>query len=182
MVGQAINDKLNPFADNQNTRDWRKAADETKERKDDLGKSFNAFLERERTKDSKGIFGKAKEDYEYLKQFQAGEGKQYYPSLNQGAQPVQKATGSWGTTGKLIENFGTGTPAELHGKEGVITEDQLNQIMAYAMKSGGENKLGASIEKLNMLTGQMLAVNKEIADNIRKNVEATKRLGGNLFA
>lgn len=39
-----------------------------------------------------------------------------------------RETGSLGTTGNLIENFGTGTMAILHGREGVITEDQLNNI------------------------------------------------------
>ena len=100
---------------------------------------------------------------------------------NRSAQPVQKASGSWGTTGKLIENFGTGTPAELHGREGVITEDQLNQLMSYAMKSGGENKSSAQLERLNMQIGQLIAINREQAEYIRKNVDATKGLHGNLF-
>lgn len=39
-----------------------------------------------------------------------------------------RATGSLGTTGSLIENFGAGTLTMLHGREGVITEDQLNNI------------------------------------------------------
>ena len=99
-----------------------------------------------------------------------------------GAQPVSKATGSWGTTGRLIENFGTGTPAILHGSEGVITSDQLNQIMSYAMKSGGENKSATSLDRLNMQIAQLITINKEQAEYIRKNFEATKGLNGNLFS
>jgi hypothetical protein len=48
----------------------------------------------------------------------------------------QRAGGSLDAAGKLIENFGKGTPAMLHGREGVITEDQLKQFGAMAMKVG----------------------------------------------
>jgi hypothetical protein len=40
-----------------------------------------------------------------------------------------RADGSLGSVGKLIEDFGKGTPMMLHGKEGVITENQLKDIV-----------------------------------------------------
>ena len=39
-----------------------------------------------------------------------------------------KSTGSLGTVGKIMEDFGAGTLAVLHGREGVITEDQMANL------------------------------------------------------
>jgi hypothetical protein len=48
----------------------------------------------------------------------------------------QRAGGSLAAAGNLIEDFGKGTPAMLHGREGVITEQQLRQFGDMAMKVG----------------------------------------------
>jgi hypothetical protein len=48
----------------------------------------------------------------------------------------QRAGGSLAAAGSLIEDFGKGTPAMLHGREGVITEQQLQQFGDMAMKVG----------------------------------------------
>jgi hypothetical protein len=49
---------------------------------------------------------------------------------------VKRATGSLGATGSLLEDFGKGTPAILHGKEGVVTEKQLTDIIGQAKDLG----------------------------------------------
>jgi len=41
----------------------------------------------------------------------------------------KRQDGSLGAVGKLIEDFGKGTTVELHGKEGVITENQLKGLL-----------------------------------------------------
>lgn len=41
---------------------------------------------------------------------------------------VKRETGSLGKTGSLLEDFGKGTLATLHGKEGVITSEQLENM------------------------------------------------------
>jgi len=48
-----------------------------------------------------------------------------------------RAGGSIGATGKLIEDFGKGTPVMLHGREGVITEKQLSALAAGLGTAGG---------------------------------------------
>jgi len=49
-------------------------------------------------------------------------------ALNPNPHPLKRKEGSLGATGSMIEDFGTETPALLHGKEGVITENQFNDI------------------------------------------------------
>lgn len=48
----------------------------------------------------------------------------------------RRDVGSLGSVGKLIEDFGKGTPMMLHGKEGVITEKQLKDIVGGTMAAG----------------------------------------------
>jgi hypothetical protein len=54
-----------------------------------------------------------------------------------------KSTGSLGTTGKIIEDFGAGTLTMLHGKEGVITEDQMANLAKGIQGDGASAAIGA---------------------------------------
>lgn len=58
-----------------------------------------------------------------------------------------RADGSLGSVGKLIEDFGKGTPMMLHGKEGVITEKQLKDLLGNATSMMNSPKEGAVNEK-----------------------------------
>jgi len=46
------------------------------------------------------------------------------------------SSGTLGTLGKFIEDFGAGTMAMLHGREGVITEDQLKTLVSQTFSMG----------------------------------------------
>jgi len=61
---------------------------------------------------------------------------------------VKRQTGSLGAVGSLIEDFGKGTKATLHGKEGVITSAQLEN-MAKGVSSTMQSMQPAQFESLN---------------------------------
>jgi hypothetical protein len=69
--------------------------------------------------------------------------------------PVKKSTGSLGTVGKYIEDFGSGTLAMLHGREGVVTEDQLKNLVSqtYSMGQSSFNPKSIVSAMLEELTG-----------------------------
>jgi len=89
-------------------------------------------------------------------------------------QTPSRAMGSLGMTGKLFENWGAGTDVTLHGKEAVVTPEQMGGIV--------NNSLASGIETLNMQVAELIRTNKEIADYSRRNVDATRSLSGDLFA
>lgn len=83
-------------------------------------------------------------------------------------EPVKKETGSLGTVGKLIEDFGAGTSAILHGKEGVITEDQLKGIVSTAQN------LGAKSPDIGVISKQMGPMLSSIQGSLRSDLEKAK--------
>jgi hypothetical protein len=113
------------------------------------------------------------------------------PMRGRGHSPQNRApeqrrdTGSYGATGKLIENFGAGTEMQLHGKEGVLTEQQLANLVTGAMNTG-------NVQAQNALTNALIALNKQQAmtnqllvqsvDMQRKIAENQPSWMGNRFA
>lgn len=89
-----------------------------------------------------------------------------------------RSLGSWGATGSLFENFGNGTDMTLHGQQTVMNPDQLNRLMSASVA----DNLKGLIDRLNSTQAEMLHVMKEVADNSRRNVDATQSLSGNAFA
>ncbi len=94
---------------------------------------------------------------------------------------VSRASGTLGSTGKLFENFGSGTPAELHGTESVVTPSQMSELLTSAMKTGQDNNLVDELKMLNKQTAEMLAYIRDSADSGRRSVDALRGLSGNLF-
>lgn len=64
-----------------------------------------------------------------------------------GVKPLERQDGSFGAVGKFIEDFGKGTPAILHGREGVITEKQFNDLFNSASNKNSNVKVTAPEKK-----------------------------------
>lgn len=104
--------------------------------------------------------------------------------------PVKRAGGSLSATGKLIESFGSGTPAVLHGEEGVVTKDQMNQIISGAAQIGQQTRSsGNNTEGLEKITSmlssalqQLAVLMKENNEYTKRNLDATRELNGNVWA
>jgi hypothetical protein len=80
-----------------------------------------------------------------------------------------RSEGSLGATGKMIEDFGKGTPMMLHGREGIITEKQLKEFGNSAMTAGMSMTGGAG------KAGVMGQPDRQIAKLIQKNRQALER-------
>jgi hypothetical protein len=93
------------------------------------------------------------------------------------ASATPRATGSLGMTGKLFENWGSGSEATLHGTESVMTPEQL-----IGMVSGAANsELLNVLRDLNNTNAQLLVQARITADNSRRTYEAVKVLNPDLF-
>ena len=103
------------------------------------------------------------------------------PAATPEAPKQGRATGSLGSAGTLFEDFGAGTSTMLHGKEAVVTPDQMDKLMASA-GSAGQDSLAESVQQLNNLTTQMLRAMRETSDNTKRSVDAIKALSNNLYA
>jgi hypothetical protein len=82
---------------------------------------------------------------------------------------LKRKNGSLGETGQFIEDFGTETPTLLHGKEGVITEDQFKGLADYFTKSTTNLGINTEIKDQkgsNPVTGLMDQINSSF-NNIK---------------
>jgi hypothetical protein len=70
-----------------------------------------------------------------------------------------KASGTLGTTGKLVQDFGTESLVKLHGNEAVLTEDQLAN-MAKGMQ---QSSSGSSPDGMKFIAEGLINLNKQTA-------------------
>jgi len=95
------------------------------------------------------------------------------------------ADGTAGTSGSLIRDFGAeGSPAMLHGKEAVMTEQQLASLAKGAQIQGAQQSqdaLAGALNTLNKQTAQLIAINAQQAALQQRLVEKFE-WQGNLFS
>jgi hypothetical protein len=89
---------------------------------------------------------------------------------------TSREDGSIGATGQPFENFGAGTPAMLHGTEGVFKPEHI----AGLMSANTAETLRTVAQNLN--TAEMVAQLKIIAENSRRTYDAVLGISGDAFA
>lgn len=90
-----------------------------------------------------------------------------------------RQSGSIGEAGKLIENFGAGTPIMLHGKETVLTEDQFKNIakgmQVEGMRSQAEAHQQAASLNLDKMKKDIISFStsskKEVGTETGKEID-----------
>lgn len=96
----------------------------------------------------------------------------------------QFADGTVGSGGSILKDFGTESPAMLHGKEAVLNEKQLTNLAkgAYDMgKGGGQDALLGSLNTLNMQVAQLIAISSGAAAS-QKSIVDKLTWTGNVFS
>jgi hypothetical protein len=77
-----------------------------------------------------------------------------------------------GATGRPFENFGSGTPVMGHNIEGMFKPEQISSLITNSRAE----TMAMAVELLNNNNNQMISVLREINENTRRNVEATRTM------
>ena len=91
-----------------------------------------------------------------------------------GMYPTERSRESTtlGATGSPFENFGNGTPVMEHGIQGVFKPEQISSLI----NNSRTETMSMVVELLNNNNNQMISVLREINENTRRNVEATRTM------
>lgn len=93
---------------------------------------------------------------------------------------IGRAGGSLGAVGKWLEDWGAGTPVTLHGKEGIVTEEQFKMIgkdVNSMLSQLGVNGIGGAV---NTPTSSKSEINVEFSKTIADFNDKFKSLGVNV--
>jgi len=77
--------------------------------------------------------------------------------------------GTMGAYGSVLKDFGSGTVATLHGKEAVLNEPQLNNLVANAYNQGAKQQ--GNQETNTQTSGSSNLVNKLVDSNREGSVK-----------
>lgn len=96
--------------------------------------------------------------------------------------PESRQSGSLGETGSLIENFGSGTLAELHGRESVLTEEQLKNLASNSMSYGSSTVADAISNLANRISNPENSAQETNNNGVNLNPSQIESLVKSSFA
>lgn len=100
------------------------------------------------------------------------------PQPRSNVDQIPRTLGSWGATGKVIEDWGpNGTNITVHDKEGITTENQMAQIMSGSAAIGAQQ----AMEQISKGQAEIASLLRLVAENTRNTATATKDLNPNMF-
>lgn len=166
------------FGDGENLKAWKSEERKAAQGTADWAKQYQAFKNEARTKESAALgisndfeSSYRQQDYEIYKKFQQSR-PDLFPTA---AKPEKRHSGTIGMTGNWWEK--KDATLNVQAGESVVTQAQMEQIVGTASQSG----MSQSIQQLNSLTAQMLAVMKQTAENTKRTYDATRALNNDLF-
>jgi hypothetical protein len=165
------------FGDDANTKAWKSEEKKAASGTADWALQYQAFKNEVRSVEARDAqanpdgFNTTLVDYEIYKQFQKSRPDLFKPE----AAKQTRHSGTIGMTGNWWEK--KDATLDVQAGESVVTQSQMDQIVNTASQSG----MAQSIQQLNSLTAQMLAVMKQTADNTKRTYDATRALNGDLF-
>jgi len=134
-----------------------------------------------RNKDEEELIAMFGENYEQIIAQMVQELQQYRQTLEDNEQ---LNVGTFGRYGSVLNDFGRGTLATLHGREAVLNESQLNNLVSGAMAQGANSVMaqntpntGAFSDGIGNMANRLVDSNRE--GNV-KLIEALNMLAGKM--
>jgi hypothetical protein len=184
LAWQAIKDILK-IGPSKNERAWIEQEKKADSGKEQWAQQYQAYKQQRIEQDNyvdpnAAMMGATpagqQEDWKYYQEFQKKHPELFKPNQ---AEPKPKASGGLVSAGAYLVGEKGPELMTTDTGGGIITNENLEAVIkASAINSNNSEQ---TLQMLNNITGQLLAVMRENTEYTKRNYEATSALSGNLF-